>query len=113
MTTAAHTGFAGDEHETDVNKAEQYRARAELAEVRLEQVQDMITALASNEEHGEILKGFVGSLLRTAVGASGALLVIEPASRDATSGLFEGFARSECRCHRRRPSRWRCRNGQI
>jgi EAL domain-containing protein (putative c-di-GMP-specific phosphodiesterase class I)/GGDEF domain-containing protein len=81
--------------ETDVNKAEQCRARAELAEVRLEQVQDMITALASNEEYEEILKGFVGSLLRTAVGASGALLVIEPRAGMPRAVYSEGFAQSD------------------
>jgi diguanylate cyclase (GGDEF)-like protein len=83
------------EHETEVNKVELYRARAELAEGRLEQVQDMITALASNERHEDVLKGFVGSLLRTAVGASGALLVVEPRAGMQRSLYSEGFAQSD------------------
>ena len=84
-----------EELDTEANKMEQYRARAELAEVRLEQVQDMITALASNERHEEILKGFVGSLLRTAVGASGALLVIEPRAGMPRAVYSEGFHQSD------------------
>ncbi len=79
----------------EVNKTEQYRARAEVAEGRLEQVQDMITALASNERHEDVLKGFVGSLLRSAVGASGALLVIEPRAGMPRSLYSEGFAQSD------------------
>ena len=83
------------EHEADVNVLEQFRARAELAELRLEQVQDMITALASNEQYDDILEGFVGSLLRTAVGAGGALLVIEPRAGMPRAIYSEGFSQGE------------------
>jgi len=79
-------------HETDAQEMEQYRARAELAEIRLGQVQDMITALASNEQHEDILQGFVGSLLRTALGAGGALLVLEARPGAAKTIYSEGFA---------------------
>jgi len=79
-------------HETDAQEMEQYRARAELAEIRLGQVQEMITALASNEQHEDILQGFVGSLLRTALGAGGALLVLEARPGAAKTIYSEGFA---------------------
>jgi diguanylate cyclase (GGDEF)-like protein len=58
--------------------AEQYRIRAELSEVRLEQLQGMITELASNERYEDVLQGFVESALRTAVGSDGALLALRP-----------------------------------
>ncbi len=66
------------EEETDEQKAEKYRVRAEVAEARLEQIQGMISDLASNERYEEVLQGFVGSTLRTAVGAGGALLALLP-----------------------------------
>ena len=63
--------------ETDTSQVDHYRSRAELFETRLEQIQDMISDLASNERYEEVLQGLVGSSLRAAVGAGGALLVLE------------------------------------
>ena len=65
-------------HDTESLKADHYRMRAELFEARLEQIQDMIADLASNERYEDVLQGFVSSSLRTAVGAGGALLALEP-----------------------------------
>ncbi len=59
-------------------QAEGYRIRAELSEVRLEQLQGMITELASSERYEDVLQGFVQSALSTAVGSDGALLALRP-----------------------------------
>jgi diguanylate cyclase (GGDEF)-like protein len=64
--------------DTDAAKADRYLIRAELSEARLEEIEVMITDLASNERYEDVLQGFVGSSLRTAVGAGGALLALEP-----------------------------------
>ena len=51
--------------------------RTELLEARLEQLQDMVTDLASNERYEDVLQGIVASSMRS-VAASSALLVLEP-----------------------------------
>ena len=53
------------------------RMRTQLLEARLEQLQDMVTDLASNERYEDVLQGIVGSS-HAAVGAGGALLALEP-----------------------------------
>ena len=82
------------EEETDEQKAEKYRVRAEVAEARLEQIQGMISDLATNERHEEVLQGFVGSTLRTAVGAGGALLALAPRDGRDREIYSEGFLAS-------------------
>ncbi len=72
-----------------------YRARAELLEARLGQIQDMITDLASNEHHEDVLQGFVASALRSAVGAGGALLVLEPRAGASKKVYSEGLSDPE------------------
>lgn len=79
----------------DSQTTDAYRARAELLEARLEQIQDMITALASNERHEDVLQGFVASLLRAAVGAGGALLALEPRAGTPRKVYSEGLTDSE------------------
>lgn len=81
--------------ETDAQAAEKYRVRAEVAESRLEQIQEMITDLACNDRHEEVLRGFVTSTLRTAVGAGGALLVLEPRDGRAPEIYSEGLSPSK------------------
>lgn len=81
--------------ETDAQRAERYRERAELSDARLEQIEDMITDLASNERYEDILQGFVASSLNAAVGANGALLVVEPRSGIPKAVYSEGFTDRE------------------
>ena len=81
--------------DTDAANAERYLLRAELSETRLQQLQDMITNLASNERYEEVLQGFVGSSLRTAVGAGGALLVLEPRAGLPRKVYFAGLTEAE------------------
>ena len=85
------------------SRAELPRVRAELLEARLEQIQDMITDLASNERYEDVLQGFVGSSLRTAVGAGGALLALEPRAGQSTQDLLRGAHRRGGGVDRRRP----------
>ncbi|MGD0313777.1 MAG: EAL domain-containing protein [Acidimicrobiales bacterium] len=77
--------------DTDSSKADRYRVRAELSEAQLEQIQEMITNLASNESYEDVLQGFVRSSLRTAVGAGGALLVLEPRAGWSRKVYSEGL----------------------
>ena len=87
--------FRWEQHGTDNSRAEHYRVRAEVAESRLEQIQSMITDLASNERYEDVLQGFVESSLRTALGAGGALLVLEPRAGSPRKIYFEGLTESE------------------
>jgi diguanylate cyclase (GGDEF)-like protein len=81
--------------DTDAKMAEKFRVRAELAESRLEQIQEMITDLACNEQHEDVLQGFVASTLHTAVGAGGALLVLEPREGKPREIYSEGLPASK------------------
>ena len=81
--------------ETDGQKAEHYRVHAELLETRLEQIQDMITDLASNEHYEDVLQGFVASSLEAALGCGGALLALEPRAGAPRKVYSEGLAESE------------------
>ncbi|MGD0394822.1 MAG: EAL domain-containing protein, partial [Acidimicrobiales bacterium] len=83
------------QNDTDSLKADHYRMRAELFEARLGQIQDMIADLASNERFEDVLQGFVGSSLRTAVGAGGALLALEPRAGAPRKVYSEGLAQSQ------------------
>ena len=81
--------------DTDARKAEHYRVRAELLGTRLEQIQDMITDLASNERYEDILQGFVASSLQAAVGSSGAMLALEPRAGSPRKIYSEGLTEAE------------------
>ena len=83
------------QHDTEAQKAEQYRKRAELLEARLEQLERTISDLASNERHEEVLQGFVASSLRTAVGSRGALLALEPGAGMPRRIFSEGLPDAE------------------
>ena len=58
-------------------RAEYFEVRAQQLESRLEQLQDMITDLASNERYEDVLQGIVASTMATVI-ASGAILALEP-----------------------------------
>ena len=61
----------------DASQIEFLRVRAQLLEARLGQLHDLIEDLATNERYEDVLERIVSSSLR-AVGAGGALLVVEP-----------------------------------
>jgi hypothetical protein len=61
----------------DSSRADYFEARSQMLEARLQQIQGMITDLASNERYEDVLQGIVGSSLGAA-GAGGALLALEP-----------------------------------
>ena len=63
----------------------------------------MITDLASNERYEDVLQGIVASSLRTAVGAGGALLALEPRPGMPTEDLLRRADGSRRRADRRRP----------
>jgi diguanylate cyclase (GGDEF)-like protein len=81
--------------DTDASKTDRYRIRAEQSEAQLQQIQDMIANLASNERYEDVLQGFVRSALRTAVGAGGALLALEGRPGSPRQVYFEGLAEAE------------------
>ena len=58
-------------------RAEYFEARSQQLASRLEQLQDMITDLASNERYEDVLQGIVASTMATVI-ASGAILALEP-----------------------------------
>jgi diguanylate cyclase (GGDEF)-like protein len=67
---------------------------ARVLEARLEQLQNMITDLASNERYEEVLQGIVDSALRCA-GAGGALLALEPRLGNSTRVYSAGIDTEE------------------
>ena len=83
------------QHDTESLKADHYRMRSELFEARLEQIQDMIADLASNERYEDVLQSFVSSSLRTAVGAGGALLALNPRAGSSRKVYSAGLTESE------------------
>lgn len=87
--------FRWEQSGMDTSRADLYRVRAEVAEARLEQIQSMITDLASNEQYEDVLQGFVASSLRSTIGAGGALLVLEPRAGLPRKVYFEGFTEAE------------------
>jgi diguanylate cyclase (GGDEF)-like protein len=72
------------------SRAEFHEVRAQLLEARLEQLQAMVTDLASNERYEDVLQGIVASSLR-AVGAGGALLALEPRPGSLRKVYSEGL----------------------
>jgi diguanylate cyclase (GGDEF)-like protein len=82
-------------NECETSPEDYYRVRSELFEMRLEQFHDLIADLASSDEYEDVLQELVGSSLRTAVGAGGALLVIAPTSVAPRRIYSEGLADAE------------------
>ncbi len=84
-----------DEVDPAQSRVDYLEMRTQVLEARLEQLQDMVTDLASNERYEDVLQGIVGSSMRS-VGASGALLALEPREgrprKIYSEGLTEGEA---------------------
>jgi len=75
-------------------RAEYFEARALQLESRLEQLQDMITDLASNERYEDVLQGIVASTMATGI-ASGAMLALEPRVGHARTIYSVGISDAE------------------
>ena len=76
------------------SRAEYLEVRTQLLEARLEQLQDMVTDLASNERYEDVLQGIVGSSMRAA-GAGGALMALESRAGSPRRLYSEGLADAE------------------
>ena len=72
-----------DEVDPAQSRIDYLEMRTQVLEARLEQLQDMVTDLASNERYEDVLQGIVASSMQS-VAASGALLALEP--RDGSPG---------------------------
>ena len=78
----------------DLSRADYFEARSEMLEARLQQIQAMITDLASNERYEDVLQGIVGSSLGAA-GAGGALLALEPRAGSPRRVYSQGLTEIE------------------
>jgi diguanylate cyclase (GGDEF)-like protein len=76
------------------SRVEYLEMRTEVLEARLEQLQGMVTDLASNERYEDVLQGIVASSKRS-VGASGAILALEPREGSPRKTYSEGMTDSE------------------
>ena len=84
------------------SRVEYLEMHTRVLEARLDQLQEMVTDLASNERYEDVLRGIVTSSMRS-VGASGALLALEPRQgapwRIYSEGLTEAEAEGLAREH--------------
>jgi diguanylate cyclase (GGDEF)-like protein len=78
------------------SRANYLDSRARLLEARLEQLQAMVTDLASNARYGDVLQGIVRSSME-AVGATGALLVLDHRVEGTQKIYSEGLRDDEVR----------------
>ena len=92
-----------DEVDPAQSRVDYLEMRTQVLEARLEQLQDMVTDLASNERYEDVLQGIVASSMRS-VGASGALLALEPRDGSPRRIYSEGLTEPRGRCHGRRPA---------
>ena len=83
-----------DEVDPAQSRVEYLEMRTQVLEARLEQLQGMVTDLASNERYEDVLQGIVASSMRS-VGASGALLALEPREGSPRKIYAEGLAAAE------------------
>ena len=83
-----------DEVDPAQSRVEYLEMRTQVLEARLEQLQDMVTDLASNERYEDVLQGIVASSMRS-VGASGALLALEPGTGALRRIYSEGLTGAE------------------
>jgi diguanylate cyclase (GGDEF)-like protein len=79
-----------DEVDPAQSRVEYLEMRTQVLEARLEQLQGMVTDLASNERYEDVLQGIVASSMRS-VGASGALLALEPREGSPRKIYAEGL----------------------
>ena len=67
---------------TPAMRADYFEVHSKVLEARLEQLQAMVTDLASNERYEDVLQGIVASSVR-AVGAAGVVLALKSRDRGA------------------------------
>jgi len=84
------------EGDPDRSRVEYLELRTQVLEARLEQLQGMVTDLASNERYEDVLQGIVASSMRS-VGASEALLALEPRDGSPPKIYSEGLTDAEAR----------------
>ncbi len=82
------------EFDEATSRAEYLEVRAQLLEARLEQLQDMVTDLASNERYEDVLQGIVAST-KAAVFAVGAVIALEPRMGQPRKIYSEGLTSTE------------------
>jgi diguanylate cyclase (GGDEF)-like protein len=85
-----------DEVDPAQSRVEYLEVRTQVLEARLEQLQGMVTDLASNERYEDVLQGIVTSSM-TSVGAGAALLALEPREGGASKIYSEGLTEAEAR----------------
>jgi diguanylate cyclase (GGDEF)-like protein len=83
-----------DEAESVESRNEYLEIHSKVLEGRLEQLQAMVTDLASNERYEDVLRGIVGSAIR-AVGAAGAVLALEARPGSPRQVYAEGLSEPE------------------
>ncbi|MGA2304862.1 MAG: EAL domain-containing protein [Acidimicrobiales bacterium] len=83
-----------DEVDPAQSRVEYLEMRTQVLEARLEQLQGMVTDLASNERYEDVLQGIVASSMRS-VGATGALLALEPREGSPRKIYSEGLTEAE------------------
>ena len=75
-------------------RADYFEVHNKVLEARLEQLQAMVTDLASNERYEDVLQGIVASSVR-AVGAAGVVLALKPRAGSAGKVYAEGLSEAE------------------
>jgi diguanylate cyclase (GGDEF)-like protein len=83
-----------DEVDPAQSRVEYLEMRTQVLEARLEQLQGMVTDLASNERYEDVLQGIVASSMRS-VAASDALLALEPREGSPRKIYSEGLTKAE------------------
>jgi diguanylate cyclase (GGDEF)-like protein len=77
-----------------VRRADYFEVHSKVLEGRLEQLQAMVTDLASNERYEDVLQGIVASSVR-AVGAAGVVLALKPRVGSAKKVYAEGLSEAD------------------
>jgi uncharacterized protein YigA (DUF484 family) len=80
-----------EEGDEAVRRADYFELHSKVLEARLEQLQAMVTDLASNERYEDVLQGIVASSVR-AVGAVGVVLALKPRTGSLKKVYSEGLS---------------------
>jgi diguanylate cyclase (GGDEF)-like protein len=83
-----------EEADDAVRRADYFEVHSKVLEARLEQLQAMVTDLASNERYEDVLQGIVVSSVR-AVGAAGVVLALKPRPGSRGRTYCEGMSEAD------------------
>jgi diguanylate cyclase (GGDEF)-like protein len=83
-----------EEGDEAVRRADYFEVHSQVLEARLEQLQAMVTDLASNERYEDVLQGIVASSVR-AVGAVGVVLALKPRIGSLRKVYSEGLSEAD------------------